>query len=244
MASAELDPSSGVPLYRQIKEILRAEIVGGASVDTGMTEAQLLDRFNVSRAPIRQALMELASEGYVYRRQGKGTFPVRGTRVERPANVRPGDLYRYLSEQGLKPSSTVTGIERLGAPAQLHEVLHLERAEELLHFTRLISVEGRPLAEAEVFIRAPRDFSPTAAQLEQTGSAFQLLERGFGIALDGAEHVTWATAATGEHATALGVSVGDPLLVIETTFFAVGRLPVGWRSAVHRADDFKFRFLA
>ena len=70
-AQQELDPSTGVPLYRQIREILRSEITNG-SMDPAipMTEAQLLSRFEVSRAPIRQALKELADEGYVYRGQG------------------------------------------------------------------------------------------------------------------------------------------------------------------------------
>ncbi|WP_206058028.1 GntR family transcriptional regulator [Nonomuraea zeae] len=90
MANSELDLSSGVPLYRQIKDILLAEITGGlADPHKPMTEEQLLSRFEVSRAPIRQALKELAGEGYVYRKQGKGTFPVPGARVRRPADVRP-----------------------------------------------------------------------------------------------------------------------------------------------------------
>src|SRR4051812_4911396 len=111
MAYGELDPSSGVPLYRQIKEILRREVAGGiADPRKPMTEAQLLSRFEVSRAPIRQALQELASEGYVYRKQGKGTFPVTGTRVQRPANVRSGALYQYLSDSGLHPTWKVSGV--------------------------------------------------------------------------------------------------------------------------------------
>ena len=57
MAITELDTSSGVPLYRQIMDILRAEITSGAvGADEPMTEAKLLSRFGVSRAPIRQAL--------------------------------------------------------------------------------------------------------------------------------------------------------------------------------------------
>src|SRR3954454_23521257 len=114
MASGELDFSSGVPLYRQIKEILRREIAEGvADPRKPMTEAQLLSRFEVSRAPIRQALQGLSSEGYVYRKQGKGTFPVTGARVRRPADVRPGALYQYLSDSGLHPTWQVSGIGRV-----------------------------------------------------------------------------------------------------------------------------------
>lgn len=45
MANDELDLSSGVPLYRQIKDILRTEIAEGvADPRKPVTEAQLLDR--------------------------------------------------------------------------------------------------------------------------------------------------------------------------------------------------------
>lgn len=244
MAAGELDPSSGVPLYRQIKDILRAEISGG-TVETGrpMTEAQLLERFGVSRAPIRQALKELADEGYVYRKQGKGTFPVTGARIDRPATVRPGDLYRYLSEQGRHPSSTVAEVSRVQPPSAVRDRLGLDEREKLLHFTRLIAVDDSAFSFNVLYIRAPEDFSPTAGELETAGSAFALLERGFGITLERAEHEAWATSANREQAAALGVSEGIPLLVIDTVFFTTGGVAAGWRSALHLPEEFKFHFV-
>ena len=244
MASGELDPSSGVPLYRQIKDLLRTEIVDGtADPLRPMTEDQLLSRFGVSRAPIRQALRELTTEGYVYRKQGKGTFPITGPRVHRPAEVRTGDLYQFLFESGLHPASTVSGVERVSPPSATRQGLGIDRQELLLHFTRVISVEDEPLVEASVYIRAPEGFRPTAAELEESGSGFGLLKQQFGIALGRAEHESWATAATAGHAETFGVPEGSPLLVIETTFFTTGGVPAGWRSAVHRADQFKYRFV-
>lgn len=243
MAIGELDTSSGVPMYRQIKEILRREIVEGISDPLKpMTEAQLLSRFEVSRAPIRQALQELTSEGYVYRKQGKGTFPVTGTRVQRPADVRSGALYQYLSDSGLHPTGQVSGVERVEPPAHIRNILGLDAQERLLHFTRLITIEDEPLVEADVYIRAPDEFSPTAAELEEQGSAFELLETKFGITPVRAEHEAWATAATAQQAATFGVSEGSPLLIIETLFFTTGDRPAGWRSAVHQAENFKYRF--
>lgn len=244
MASTELDLSSGVPLYRQIRDILRREVTDGA-VDTEhpMTEAELLVRFGVSRAPIRQALKELADEGYVYRRQGKGTFPVVGNRIQRPADVRLGALYEYLADRGLHPSSTVTGVARVNPPPRIRQRLGVPEHERLLHFTRLIRLEETPLARAELYIRAPEDFRPTAAELEETGSALDMLERGYGISLERAEHEASATAATADQAATLGVSEGSPLLAIETVFLATGGLPVGWRSTLHKADEFSFQFV-
>lgn len=244
MTSGELDVGSGVPLYRKISDILRTEVVEGVA-DTGrpMTEAQLLRRFGVSRAPIRQALDELVREGYVYRKQGKGTFPVTGVRVHRPPDVPSGRLYQHLADSGLHPASRVTGPDRVEPPAVIRDRLALEPHERLLHFTRLISVAGNPLVEAEVYVRAPAAFAPTAAELESQGSAFELLERRFGITLDRAEHEAWASGATDRQAQSLQVRTGSPLLVIETTFYATGGVPAGWRSAVHRAETFKYRFV-
>ncbi|MDO5696824.1 MAG: GntR family transcriptional regulator [Dermatophilus congolensis] len=244
MADGELDLSSGVPLYRQIKDILRGEIMGGvADPQKPMTEAQLLDRFDVSRAPIRQALRELTNEGYVYRKQGKGTFPVPGARVDRPPELRAGTLYQYLAERGLNPTAQVTGLARVVPPDHIRERLRMEPGESVTHFRRLISLDGSPLVEADVYVRGPEGFAPKASDLESQGSAFELLERDYGITLDRAEHEAWATAASASHAEVLGVPVGSPLLVIETIFFTTGGVPSGWRVAHHLADEFKYRFV-
>lgn len=245
LAETRLDLSSGVPLYRQIRDILRSEIIDGtADPAIAMTEAQLLDRFGVSRAPIRQALKELTNEGYVFRKQGKGTFPLPGVRVARPADVRLGGLYQYLYDLGLNPDSTVTGLRRAVPPAQIRQRLELADAEEeLLHFTRLISVDGDPLVEAEVWVRAPEGFDPTVTELQTQGSALDLLEQQFGIAWDRAEHEAWAMPATAHHAASLGVDVSSPVLVIETTFYATGGVPAGWRLAAHKAARFKHHFV-
>ena len=243
MASGELDSSSGIPLYRQIKDLLRDEIAVGEATDTPLTEAQLLVRFGVSRAPIRQALKELADEGYVYRRQGKGTFPVPGARVQRPATVKPGDLYRYLADQGLKTTSTVLDLARLRPPERVRRLLQLDKSERPLHFTRLIAVDGEVLIEDELYVRAPKEFAPTVVELEQAGSAFQLLERDLGIAIQRAENQAWATTAGPDRAQLMHLPEGSPLLAIETTFFAVGGLPMGWRLSFHQAEKFKFQFV-
>mgnify|MGYP000597855177 FL=1 len=93
MALAELDHNSGVPLYRQIMNILRTEIAGGlVSSSEPLTEAKLEARFGVSLAPIKQALKELTNEGVVYRKQGKGTFPAANASDDRPDDLKTGDL--------------------------------------------------------------------------------------------------------------------------------------------------------
>lgn len=240
----ELDSTSGVPLYRQIMNILRAEITSG-QVETNepITEAKLIARFDVSLAPIRQALKELTNEGLVYRKQGKGTFPMSEVKVDRPADLKPGDLYRYLADRGLHPTSRVAGIERVSPPEAVRLKLGLPVGEKVLHFSRQIAVDEQPFAINDIYIVSPTNFMPTATDLNDGGSALALLERRHGIVLDHAEHEAWASAATKEQAKLLGVDVGSPVLVIDTLFFAKDGSAAGWRTAVHHPDEFKYHFI-
>lgn len=239
----ELDPSTGVPLYRQIKDILSAEISAGSlNAATPITEALLLERFKVSRAPIRQALKELSDEGFVYRKQGKGTFPVPGRRIDRSADTRAGALFQQLTAQGLNTSTTVGQLARILPPPHVQKKLGLEVNESVLHFVRLISVDNIPLTHSSIYLRTPVEFTPDISELQGGLSAFELLERDFGIKLVESENEAWATAASTQQAEQLQVPVGNPLLAIETVFITKGGAPTGFRFAIHRSEEFKYHF--
>ena len=61
-----IDHSSKAPLYSQIKQILIGELQKADRQDLVLTENSLIKRFHVSRAPIRQALKELANDCLLY----------------------------------------------------------------------------------------------------------------------------------------------------------------------------------
>src|SRR3954462_12272569 len=69
-------PSAQLPKYQQVKRSLIAEIELGRWPTGGAipSEAQLLQRFNVSRPTLVRSLQDLVREGSLFRRQGKGTL--------------------------------------------------------------------------------------------------------------------------------------------------------------------------
>lgn len=73
---AIIDRNSAIPLYYQIKQYFKQQIETGELKpgDQLPTEAELCERLGVSRAPVRQAMAELAREGLIYRRAGAGSF--------------------------------------------------------------------------------------------------------------------------------------------------------------------------
>lgn len=238
-----IDRNSTVPLYSQIKQILIGELQGaGRATAPALTEASLIKRFHVSRAPIRQALKELADEGYVVRQRAKGTFPVHGVNVRLPPALELGGLTRYLTEQGLTPTSRVTGLERVEAPEEVRAALGLESPEKLLYLQRVIFVKGIPLVWARTYLCTPPDFLPDVKELERVGTVFAVVEQELGVVFTRGEQHIWASGANQEEAKALEVEVGAPVLVAVTTLFTSDGRPGGWRRALHRAEDFKYAF--
>ena len=73
---SELNQSSGTPLYKQLKDLLRAFIASASTPANERlpSEKELSERYEVSRITVRKAIEELEKEGYLVKVQGRGTF--------------------------------------------------------------------------------------------------------------------------------------------------------------------------
>jgi GntR family transcriptional regulator len=238
-----IDRSSSVPLYKQIKEILIKEIQAAVG-ETGRpisTEYELVDRFHVSRAPVRQALKELADEGYVYRERAKGTFPVQDLPV-RPPGLELGGLVGFLRDQGLDCTSKILSVDRVLSTEKLSSILGLTPSDKVLRISRLIFLKGKTLVWTQTYLSISEDSQLSKPEVEKVDSVFMLLESEQGIFISRGDHQICASGATSMEAELLGIQNWDPVLVIETKLYTRNDRLIGWRRAVHRADDYKFSF--
>lgn len=236
-----IDRSSSVPLYKQIKEILIKEMqaVNGETGRPISTEHELVQRFHVSRAPVRQALKELADEGYVYRERAKGTFPVQELPV-RPPGLELGGLLGFLRDQGLECSSKILSVDRVLSSEKLCAILGLDPSDKLLRTSRLILLKGNPLVWTQTYLFVSEEFQPSLGEVENVDSVFALLESEQGIYISRGDHQICASGANSMEAEILGIKKGDSILVIETKLYTRNDRLVGWRRAVHKADEYKF----
>ena len=76
MEDNRINSDSFTPLYEQVRLKLMEQITSGLWDDGRPlpSELKLADNFGVSRMTIRQAVSEIVRSGYLYRKQGKGTF--------------------------------------------------------------------------------------------------------------------------------------------------------------------------
>src|SRR5579862_5247857 len=76
MLMMEIDPKNPLPLYAQVEAAIETSISNGEFAPGSRlpNEADLADRFAVSRTTVRQTVQNLIRRGFVEIRRGKGTF--------------------------------------------------------------------------------------------------------------------------------------------------------------------------
>ncbi|MEV6035481.1 GntR family transcriptional regulator [Nonomuraea sp. NPDC052116] len=75
MRTVQVDPNSFTPLYRQVADLLRAQIEGGALQpgDKLKNEDALAEEFGTGKATVRQALRLLRAEGLIDTENRRGS---------------------------------------------------------------------------------------------------------------------------------------------------------------------------
>jgi GntR family transcriptional regulator len=195
----------------------------------------------VSRAPVRQALKELADEGYVYRERAKGTFPVQELPV-RPPGLELGGLVGFLRDQGIDCTSEILDVGPVIPTENLCAIHGLEPSNNVFKVSRIILLKEKPLVWTQTYLFVSEDFQPNTRELEKVDSVFVLLESEQGIFISRGDHQIYTSGANREEAELLGIKNGDPVLVIETKLYTRNDRLIGWRRAIHIADDYKFSF--
>lgn len=110
---AQLIPFSPVPLYGQLKELLRSRILDGTYPPQSRmpSENELGQAHGVSRITVRQALGDLQKEGLIFKIHGKGTFV-----------AKPKAFQNVSTLQGLSESLAQTGHEVLNKLSSLRHI--------------------------------------------------------------------------------------------------------------------------
>ena len=130
--------------YREIESYARSLVERGQPGDPLPSEAELCERFGVSRMTVRQALAELTTEGLVERRRGQGTFV-----ANRPVHRRPGLFLSFTEEmerRGAQASSRLLSAALDSPRPQEVTDLGLADEESVVRIVRVRLADGIPVA--------------------------------------------------------------------------------------------------
>ena len=233
-----LDRQSPIPLYYQLKEILRSWITSGKFDSDGCfpSERELQERYGISRMTVRRTLSDLVNEGVLIREQGRGSFVVK-TRMQ--------DQLRHLTS--FTEDTTLRGVSTEAKVLDFQVVVDREVAaemgipadEELIRLQRIRLVEGEPLALQTTFVR--HSLCPGLVERGLlAGSLYKTLEEGYGLRLGRARQAIEAKPADEYEAELLQVSLGQPVLVLERLSYLHDGSPIEYVRSTYRGDRYRF----
>ncbi|MCU0560650.1 MAG: GntR family transcriptional regulator [Desulfobacterales bacterium] len=235
----ELDPSSYVPLYHQLKEVLKSRI-GAGEWKTGQmipSENELAAAFDISAGTVKKALFELVRDGVVVRRQGKGTF------VARPSFKR--SFFRFFRHGAGQNSEDVIPVSRVlfsgtaAPPVRVREALNLSADSRCLLITRIRSLGGTPLMYEHIHL--PRKIFKGFEKIDISQELlYPIYDSRYNTPIVWAEEFLEPRLAAGEVAGHLGLAKGAPLIYIERIAYTFGDLPVEFRRSYGRGDRFRY----
>lgn len=238
--SSSVDADLPTPLYHQIYLILREQIAAGTFEGAARmpTEAQISADFSVSRITAKRALDELAAEGLVVRRRGRGTELV-GQVAGAPVEANISGLIENLLAVGLETKVDILEFGYGPAPSSVAKSLRLAARGEVQRAVRVRRHGGVPLSYSTSWVPAEIGRAFTATDLAHK-PLLALLEQA-GCLVGSADETLSAVLAGPTVARALEVRVGSPLLsVVRTVFDQRGR-PVEHIAILYRPDRYQYR---
>ncbi len=239
-----------VPLAAQLSQELARQISSGelGGEDGRLpSEADLSERYAVSRATIREALAKLELAGIVTRRHGSGTY------VNTIVREKPGLIWGWLDEapafidliarSGHAAASRVLSAT-VGAANGVAPRLNLAPGEVVVRVEKLFLADGTPIIYSQTaipahLVQAKAEQPVLAADYEKPTYAV-LAERGERRVHHQNSELR-AVLADMALADRLGCERGAPLLQVEEVAYDLEQVPLFYALHHFRGDFISFR---
>ena len=206
---------SSIPLYKQLYQVIEKQIADGAlkAGDQILTEAELSEKYGVSRITVRKALELLVGADILVKRQGVGAFV-----AEKKGHRRIEGIMGFTQNcvaEGKTAGAHLLAAELVDPSVVDIENLHLKSKEKVIRILRLRLSDGVPVILEE------NRFSQRYAFLmgeDLTTSIYQMLSD-HGISLAHGTSEIEICYADSETSRLLEVPEGEALLLTKNLVF-------------------------
>lgn len=228
------------PLYLQIKETLRQQILSGeyAPYQRMPSESELMRTFGVSRITVRQALRDLHSEGLIFSTQGKGTFASKPKATQDIQHLQGFD--EAMKPQGYETSARLISIRETTVNKDVQEKLGLKSKEPVVEVVRVRYLNREPVSVDRSFF--PMEIGQGLFSKDLSHDIFPMLENQLGISLGRAEISLEARPADAEVAKHLKIELASPVMWVERLTRDSDDRPIDYEYLAFRGDSYKYHF--
>ena len=238
--SPKLVPLSPVPLYNQLKELLRGQILDGSypPLSRMPSENELGNAYQVSRITVRQALNDLQKEGLIFKIHGKGTFVAKPKTFQNVSTLQ--GLAESLSQLGYEVINRVHSFKTVTANTIVAQRLQMAEGTKVTEIKRVRLINREPVSLEVSYLPLALGEKLEKADLI-TRDIFLILENDCHINLGHAELAIDAVLAESELTHALHIEEGSPIMRIERLTHSDDGTPVDFEYLYYRGDAFQYR---
>jgi GntR family transcriptional regulator len=240
LALSPLDKASAVPLHHQLRMAILAQLEDSSLLpgDRLPTERELADTLGISVAPVRQAFLDLARDGYITRLRARGSFVSDRLYEEKVSTL--GSFSEVMRQQN-SAYDTKTVLSTLQtAPLEVSAALGL--GESLaFRLVRVALLDGSPAALLDAYLDPARFPGLADIGLEHQ-SLYRTLKDQFGVEPRRATSTIEVVRCDRQTASLLEVAPGTPMAQVTSKTFDQGDTPFEHVQITYRPERFKLTF--
>lgn len=232
-----IDRDKPQKLYVQVFEILKRKIESGEwAVGSQIpTEEELCRLYEVSKATVRLAVLDLVRQGYLMRQQGRGTFVCK--RVIPEGLTMLTSFKELMLETGISFTTEVIAQTVMMPTDDLDIKLDISEDKHIIYIKRLRSVENEPVLLQETYV--PYHICPPLLQDDvASNSLFELLEEKHGITITRVRDYIEVIFSRAEESKLLGLPKDSPVLLLDQQFYS-GDTQIMYMRSIKRPDRFR-----
>ena len=222
-----LDPTSATPLYVQLMELLKRQIITGerAPGERLPTEAELAKQFGVSIITVRSAVGGLCNQG-TFVKKLKHTWDTR----------RLDGFSDSCLRQGVQPGGRMLENRQVELSNRIAASLSQPAGSQGIYISRLRFADEVPVAIEKNYF--PMRYALLLRQRFDNNSLFQYLREQEGVSVARADKQIELCRAAAEETLLLQVETGVPLLFVRSTTYTRTGEPLYVGTQIINGDRF------
>ena len=205
------------------------------------SERELTEIYQVSRTTVRQAMQELESMGYIYKKHGKGTF----VSSISSSIMNLSGTYSFTEQMkalGKAPTTQILSFKVIKANKYLSEQLDVFQGKKLIKIKRLRLADGKPMMIERSYLPFDKFELLTTEMLEEK-PMYDLFNTEFHQIIKYAEEEFYASLVNERDAEYLGVPDDSASLNLIRKTYNISNEVIEFTLSVARADHFRYKIL-
>jgi GntR family transcriptional regulator len=237
--SGEIIRNSPIPFYYQLQGILQTQIEEhGLPPQTQLpSEAELCERYHISRTVVRAALSALERDGLIHRVKGRGSF------VSEPKLQQKISMLTSFTEdmrrQGIRPGGHVLCQEMVLANETIAQRFGIPKRTAVFYMERVRFADDEPIGIETIYLYFQGCEGLVNENLENR-SLYETLADKYQVTIQKADLELEATLVRPPETDLLKVQACSPVMLLHRTTYNVNLKPFEYTKCIYRGDRYRF----